>query len=114
MRFSKKQRIRTTKDFLLVREQGKHFSCSLFVLQGRETDLGLRRLGVIVSKRVAKSAVDRNRLRRLFKEIFRQNQEQLPLSCDIVLLARKRALESNFANTKKLFIKAKNYVFQNT
>lgn len=36
------------------------------------------RLGLIVSKKTAKMAVQRNYMRRVMRELFRQNQHQLP------------------------------------
>ena len=35
------------------------------------------RLGIVVSKRVARRAVDRNRLKRLVRETFRRRQQEL-------------------------------------
>lgn len=48
----------------------------------------LRRLGVIASRRVG-GAVKRNRAKRIFREVFRQNQELLPRKVDILLVARR-------------------------
>ncbi len=47
------------------------------------------RLGLTVSRRVAKHAVTRNRLKRLAREVFRRQQD-LPL-LDFVILANKAA-----------------------
>ncbi len=45
------------------------------------------RLGLAISKKNAKRAVDRNRIKRLIRESFRQNQHQLPL-IDLVVMAK--------------------------
>lgn len=45
------------------------------------------RLGIIVAKRNVKRAVDRNRIRRLIRESFRQEKEGLR-GLDIIVLAR--------------------------
>ncbi|MBU2711683.1 ribonuclease P protein component [Zooshikella harenae] len=45
------------------------------------------RLGVIVSKKIAKKAVQRNRIKRLFRESYRLTHNKLP-AIDIVILAR--------------------------
>jgi ribonuclease P protein component len=50
--------------------------------------LSVARLGLAISKRVAPRAVDRNRLKRLARESFRQ-LELAPL--DFVVMARKDA-----------------------
>jgi ribonuclease P protein component len=51
--------------------------------------LSTARLGLAISRRVAPRAVDRNRLRRLAREAFRQ-LELAPL--DYVVMARKEAV----------------------
>jgi ribonuclease P protein component len=45
------------------------------------------RLGVIVGKRVANHAVARNKIKRIIRESFRANQDQLK-GIDIVIIAR--------------------------
>ena len=51
-------------------------------------ELGHPRLGLIVSKKNLRRAVDRNRLKRLARESIRLQQHRLP-SVDIVLMARR-------------------------
>jgi ribonuclease P protein component len=46
-----------------------------------------QRLGVTVGKRVGK-AHDRNRVKRLVREVFRRNKALFPALCDVVLVAR--------------------------
>lgn len=47
------------------------------------------RIGIIVGKRVANSAVARNRIRRIVRDSFRFNQEKLT-GWDIVVIARQQ------------------------
>lgn len=61
----------------------RHFS--VFV---RANELKGPRIGVIVSKKVAARAVDRNRIKRLVREAFRQDRGRLG-SNDLVVLARR-------------------------
>ena len=69
---------------------------------------GIRRIGVITSRRVG-NAVKRNRARRLFREIFRRNQESLPKSCDLVIVVRSCYDVAGFEELQSLFLKAVNY-----
>lgn len=48
------------------------------------------RLGLAISRRVARSAVARNRIKRVVRESFRRNRGRLP-ALDIVVLARQAA-----------------------
>ncbi|SDO33852.1 ribonuclease P protein component [Vreelandella arcis] len=58
----------------------------------RWNTLGHPRLGLVVSKKNVKLAVDRNRFKRLVRESVRLRQDQLP-AVDIVVLARRGVQE---------------------
>ncbi len=58
------------------------------------------RLGVITSKKVSKRAVERNRIKRLVREAFRNNQATLS-GLDIVVLTKQAACDTD---NKKLFL----------
>jgi len=48
--------------------------------QGGKTNVSIVQIGFTVSKRNFKKAVDRNRVKRLMREVYRLNKEQLSLS----------------------------------
>jgi ribonuclease P protein component len=56
----------------------------------RQNELGHARLGLAISKRVSKRAVERNRIKRLLRESFRRIRSQLP-PVDMVIMAREQA-----------------------
>jgi len=89
MRFRASQRLRWSRDFDAVRQSKLRADVGHFIVQIRlREDTGLRRLGVIASRRVG-NAVLRNRCKRRLRELFRLHQELLPTSCDTVLVARR-------------------------
>jgi|SRR5690554_1992361 len=51
------------------------------------------RLGLVVAKKNVRRAVDRNRVKRLIRESFRQHRPELP-NLDIVVLVRKEAAQA--------------------
>lgn len=53
------------------------------------------RLGVTVTRRLG-SAVVRNRVRRLCKEVFRLTQHSLPADADIVIVPKDAAVRAGF------------------
>jgi ribonuclease P protein component len=55
-----------------------------------DNDAGQARLGMAVGSRAVRTAVGRNRLRRLIRESFRMHREQLG-AVDIVVIARAPA-----------------------
>ncbi|KJV36605.1 ribonuclease P [Luteibacter yeojuensis] len=54
---------------------------------------GTARLGLAISKRCSKRAVDRNRIKRLAREAFRRARPELP-HVDILVMARDCAVEA--------------------
>ena len=57
----------------------------LFSLYAAKNDCGYPRLGISLSK-LCGNAVVRNRLKRLLREVFRQNQQRIPAGFDYVLM----------------------------
>ena len=108
-KLKQEQRLRSASDFNLVRERGVVFHSSSFIanywVRPAELSLGgIRRFGVIASKRVG-GAVERNRGKRLLRELFRKYQEDLPGSIDLILIARKSILRFSFEELEAHFLK---------
>lgn len=67
--------------------------------------LGHSRVAVLVGKKLAKRAVDRNRIRRRLREIARNNLNQIPSGLDLLVIARDFGLrEMDFAELTKKFL----------
>lgn len=92
-RFRKHQHIRRGADFDSVFRQGSRARSDLMVVAVRENGLAYSRLGLSVGKRIWKSAVRRNRIRRIFREAFRLGQQDLPVGLDIVLIPAQPRLD---------------------
>ncbi len=74
-----------------------------------ENSEGCTRLGLSIGRVVWKSAVRRNRVRRLFREAFRLEYDRLPRGYDLVLIAVREAwpeLESARSELVRLADKA--------
>jgi len=66
--------------------------------------VGKSRLGLSVSKKVG-SAVDRNKVRRRLREIFRFSATELPDELDFVISARPAATEASFEELNEEFLR---------
>ncbi|HEX8777546.1 MAG TPA: ribonuclease P protein component [Rhodanobacter sp.] len=80
-------RLRLAGDFAALRTSSGRRGGRCFHLRYRPNGLGHARLGLAISKRVSKRAVERNRLKRLLRESFRRIRGQLP-PVDVVVMAR--------------------------
>lgn len=91
-RFPRRALLRASAEFQAVFGGGTRFSGPLFRLQVLPCtgDEAQARLGMTVSKRVDKRAVNRNRIRRQVREAFRLQRAGLPLG-DYVFQAKPEA-----------------------
>ena len=91
-------RLRKARDFQRVRQQGRSVGSSLLTLGWIANDLALCRCGYVVGKRVGKSAVARNRVKRRLREILRLQIKagQVIPGFDLVLIARAGAAQATY------------------
>ena len=75
------------------------------VLYARKNRTSTNRVGITVSKKLG-HAVVRNRVRRRFREIYRLNEEKFRRGWDIVVVARTRAIDADFADLTKAYLAA--------
>ncbi|HET6804127.1 MAG TPA: ribonuclease P protein component [Frateuria sp.] len=81
-------RVRRAGDFAALRQASGRLGGRCFSARWRPNGLDHARLGLAVSKRVSKRAVERNRIKRLVRESFRRVRHQLP-PIDLVVMARE-------------------------
>lgn len=87
--FRKKEHILKSKDFREVYKRGRSCKQSGFVLSVMPNSLTHGRLGFSISSKNVKLAVIRNRIRRLFREVYRKNKPIFKTDFDMVLVVRK-------------------------
>ena len=81
-------RLTQSAQYQAVFEQRDHrIPAGPLLLIARYNQLEHPRIGIIVGKKAVSLAVQRNRVKRLFRESFRCNQATLP-AMDIIILAR--------------------------
>ena len=100
-RFPKMARIRCADEFQRVREQGVRFSAGRITVAAASGSK--RRLGVVVSRKVG-NAVQRNRIKRIIKEMFRCNQKEFPRGDCVVVAHAGAAGQGNDSIRRTLFL----------
>ena len=86
-RFSKRVRLLKPADFSRVFKKAHRSSDRQLTILAAPNDLGYARIGLAISKKHARRAVDRNRIKRIVRESFRLNQAFLP-AADFVVMAK--------------------------
>jgi len=101
----KVQTIKNNYEFRRLYAKGERAGGPRMVLYRRRNRLGVNRLGITVSTKLGK-AVQRNRIRRRIKEIFRLNCSKLDQGWDIVVVARLKARYSTYWELNDDFLRA--------
>lgn len=84
--------VRRKRDFERAFRAGSRARGSILLVIVVPNDLPITRLGLSVGKGVWRRAVQRNRVRRVFREAFRLAQHELPSGVDIVLVPAAKGL----------------------
>jgi len=90
--FPKTLRLRKTWEFKRAWKVGCKLHTPHFILLRLETTGSFPRLGLTVSRKVGNS-VQRNRLKRLIREYFRNNQHRFGQAVDYSIVAKKGAAD---------------------
>lgn len=97
--FPRAARLLKASQFRQVFQRARRAADQHFTILARENGSHAARLGLAISKKQARRAVDRNRLKRLIRESFRHHKDDLH-GLDLVVMARARALK---AGNQELF-----------
>ncbi|MEO8417215.1 MAG: ribonuclease P protein component [Methylophilaceae bacterium] len=86
--FPSRVRLIKTDDFSSVFNFRKRISGRFLAIHYQQNQYGWARLGLIVGKKTARLAVNRNYMKRVLRELFRKQQSQLQ-SVDLVVRTQK-------------------------
>jgi ribonuclease P protein component len=89
--FTRSSRLTASREFARVFRSADRSSDRFFIVLARVNDSAVPRLGLAISRKAAPRAVDRNRLRRLARESFRQ---QSLAALDYVVMASRDAVNA--------------------
>ncbi|MBO7380069.1 MAG: ribonuclease P protein component [Neisseriaceae bacterium] len=98
--FAKQYKLLRTEDFSSVFALRSRQVFGQICVYRRENGLSHARLGLVVGKKCAKKAVERNTMKRCLREWFRLNQHHLP-HCDLVIQVRQKFSKTDFGELAK-------------
>ena len=102
--FNRELRLLTPEHYKNVFQQAHRAGSTLFTIIARDNCLSHPRLGLAVPKKQIKTAVGRNRFKRLARESFRLTQHRLA-NKDFVVIAKKSAQDLSNEELFTLFDK---------
>jgi ribonuclease P protein component len=103
-RFYKQAKLTKTDEFSSVFNFRRRLSSEFIVMHFKPNVLNQPRLGLVVSKKIAKSAVSRNYMRRVLREMFRTNQVLIN-PCDLIIRVQKKFNPLDFKQLESEFEK---------
>lgn len=104
-----KKGLRLPKSVRFTKEN--QISSNFFLLKIAENKTGSNRFGTVVSKKIDKRAVVRNKIKRQVRRCIRENEKNLPMGKDMLIIVRSgiKGRQSNeiCESVEKLFKKIK-------
>lgn len=106
-RYRKRERIKTSAEFHHAQRKGQTAHLKYFVINcvsntHRQSEgVYCTRIGMVVSKKISKKAVVRNRVRRRIRDIFRKNKTKFPARHDVVFIPRGIVVEATYAELEQ-------------
>ena len=99
------ERIRKKSDFTGLYKRGRCDRGKYFNLIHLPNDLGHSRMAAVASRKVG-NAVQRNRIRRRAKELFRRNKDLLILPVDLLVISKREMRDASWADLRGRFVDA--------
>ncbi len=101
MRFSTS--LKSNYEFRRLYSKGKSAASQYAVVYCRKNRSPVNKLGLTVSAKIG-NAVERNRIRRRYKEIYRLNEGKFNSGYDIVIVARSKSRYSRYHELEADFL----------
>lgn len=104
--FRKYERISKKKEIDIVLKEGKKFfkdGLIVYILK-RNPEERFSRIAILVSRKVEKFAVKRNKFKRRIREIFRLNKHKIAFPIDIVVIATINSVRKKFQSLSEIFL----------
>lgn len=105
-RFGRRLRVLKRGDFLRAKARGRRHFTPAIVFQLVPNDRPVTRLGVSISAKVLRRAVDRNRGKRLVREAFRLERGAFGPGVDVIAILKAEILKTGLKDVRRAVVDA--------
>ncbi len=95
-------RLKNKKDFDRVFKEGSGFKNNFLAIKIVKNNIDASRFGFVVSQKVSKKAVIRNKIKRRLREIVKKNLDGFKNGIDVVLVVFSSLNDKDFLETQKI------------
>jgi len=96
----KEFRLRKQRDIENVFDKGAYFSERFLAIKVIKNDMSFSRFGFVVSNKISKKAVERNRAKRLLRESIRLSQKKIKPGYDVMFVSKNGIINKDFEEVK--------------
>lgn len=97
----KENRLKSQGEFSRILKEGKRFSAQYLLIAATPSKEKAARVGIVISKKVEKKAVHRNRLRRIVAHVFEHLIKDSAPKADVVIIIRSKPPTEVYAALEK-------------
>ncbi|HAY41489.1 MAG TPA: ribonuclease P protein component [Gammaproteobacteria bacterium] len=107
-RLTRQAKILKASEYKEVFSSGQKRKGEYWTVIAKPNNLSLPRLGLAISKKVSRLAVERNRLKRIAREVFRNSKTDLA-SLEFVVMSKNNTNANNSALSRELLMLLKKF-----
>lgn len=85
----REKRLTKERDYKRVYQKGSFFSAGFFNVKALKNNLSYSRIGIVVTKKAAPKATDRNKIKRQLRALSLKLYQLLPVGFDVVITVSK-------------------------
>lgn len=102
---NRENRIRTKKEFAEIKSEGRILYSPLFGFLSCKKNDNEKKFGFVVSKKISKKAVERNKIRRRLVDIILNNMDRFEKGIRVVFLTKQEILGKTREEIEKEVLK---------
>ncbi len=101
MSLPKKNRL-TTQDFAKIKNRSGLWSKGMYLkAKSTKNNIPLSRFGIVVGSNVSKKAVERNKIKRILRDIIRKNINNIKNGFDIIIITNPQINKKDYQEVEK-------------